>query len=140
MKSQIIPEKAHEEKTETESKSQVTPEKAPEGNTKTSSGLPSSKSPDFVFKTPIKTVAGLLTTPSKTPTRLETITSLEDRAKLLSPTTPTPVPMTRPVSSLSQPAPAPGPVSHSSPRYPPYSGALQTMQQPGPQYTAPWGY
>jgi len=62
----------------------------------------------------------------------------------LSPTTPTPVPMTRPVSSLSQPAPAPGPVSHSSPRYPPYSGALQTMQtlqqQPGPQYTAPWGY
>merc|ERR1740116_354938 len=58
----------------------------------------------------------------------------------LSPTTPTPVPMTRPVSSLSQPTPAPGPVSHSSPRYPPYSGALQTMQQPGPQYTAPWGY
>ena len=103
MKSQIIPEKAHEEKTETESKSQVTPEKAPEGNTKTSSSLPSSKSPDFVFKTPIKTVAGLLTTPSKTPTRLETITSLEDRAKLLSPTTPTRHIPASPVAGLFSP-------------------------------------
>merc|ERR1719483_867762 len=45
----------------------------------------------------------------------------------LSPTSPTPVSVGRPVSSLSQPGAAqsaaphggPGPVSHSSPRYPP---------------------
>merc|ERR1719220_2200113 len=36
----------------------------------------------------------------------------------LSPTTPTPVPMTRPVSSMSGAAVGAGPVSHSSPRYP----------------------
>jgi len=50
---------------------------------------------------------------------------------------PTPVPMTRPVSSLSQPNNNNnlGPVSHSSPRYPPYN------QQFNGQYNPQWnGY
>jgi len=79
----------------------------------------------------------------------------------LSPTSPTPVSVGRPVSSLSQPGPSqppghqgphgphgPGPVSHSSPRYPPqyggnqvpvsqYNGGYQPQQQPPAQY---WGY
>jgi len=71
----------------------------------------------------------------------------------LSPTSPTPVSVGRPVSSLSQPGPSqpggppgPGPVSHSSPRYPPQYGGGQVpvsqynggYQQPPPaQY---WGY
>ena len=93
-----------EEKTEeTECKSQVTPEKAPERNTETSPSFPSSKSPDFVFKTPIKTVAGLLTTPSKAAPRLEGITSLEDRALLLSPATPTRHIPASPVAGLFSP-------------------------------------
>lgn len=62
----------------------------------------------------------------------------------LSPTSPTPVSVGRPVSSLSQPGAAqsaaphggPGPVSHSSPRYPPqYMGHGQQVPTSQPQYT-----
>merc|ERR1719244_522148 len=71
----------------------------------------------------------------------------------LSGLSPTPVSVGRPVSSLSQPGPSqpggppgPGPVSHSSPRYPPQYGGTQVpvsqynggYQQPPP--TQYWGY
>ena len=52
----------------------------------------------------------------------------------LSPTTPTPVPMTRPVSSMSGAAVGAGPVSHSSPRYPVAGVPAYTQQY------AHWGY
>ena len=56
----------------------------------------------------------------------------------LSPTTP--VPHGRPVSSLSQPA-GPGPVSHSSPRYPvPGSYQHQLQQHQQQQYLAGYNY
>ena len=57
----------------------------------------------------------------------------------LSPTTaPTPVPQGRPVSSLSQPG-GPGPVSHSSPRYP-QPGSYHHQLHHGQQYLAGYNY
>jgi len=57
----------------------------------------------------------------------------------LSPTTaPTPVPQGRPVSSLSQPG-GPGPVSHSSPRYPQPTSYHHQLHH-GQQYLAGYNY